>query len=126
MNFNKHIVTLIFVLGIFLVPSTSYSCGTKTVKIEKSCCKKKAANDKASKSCCGSSSTPDKDNSCNGKCGNSSCVAALSYNFSFFVYNEIDFINNNFDFSTKKAKFLPSESILSDGFTSIWLIPKIS
>ena len=125
MNKKFHIITLFFVLGLFLIPSTGYSCGTKSVKTEKSCCKVKLSNKKESTSCCGSTSTDDKDNSCNGKCGNSNCTSTSSVSFSLFVYNEIEFTNNNFDFSTKKANFSHSENLLSDGFASIWLIPKI-
>ena len=125
MNKKFHIMTLFFVLGVFLIPSTGYSCGTKSVKTEKSCCSEKTSNKKESKSCCGSRSTEEEGNPCNGKCGHSNCTTVSTAGFSLFVYNEIEFTNNNFDFSTNKSKFFHSENLLSDGFASIWLIPKI-
>ena len=125
MNKKIHIITLFFVLGLFLIPSTGYSCGTKSVKTEKSCCSEKTSNKKESKSCCNSASTDDEDNSCKEKCGHSNCTTVSSVSFSLFVYNEIEFTNNNFDSSPNKSKFHHSENLLSDGFTSIWLIPKI-
>jgi hypothetical protein len=112
-------------VGFIVNPTEVYACGTKSVKIEKSCCKEKLSNKKESKSCCDSKSTDNEDNSCNGKCGNSNCTTSASVGSSIFVYNEIEFTNTNFDFSIKKSKIHYSENLLSDGFTSIWLIPKI-
>lgn len=127
MNRKFHIITFFFVLGLFFIPSTSHSCEKKPVKTEKSCCKEKISDKKESKSCCDSTSTKDKDNSCNGTCGSSSCTTITSsVSFSLFVSNEIEFTINNLNFSTKKLKFYHSESLLSDGYSSIWLIPKIS
>ncbi len=126
MNKKIHIITLLFILGMFTIPSIGYACVKKNVETEKVCCKGKLSNKKESKSCCDSTSTNDDDNSCNGKCGNSNCTATASVGFSLFIYNEIEFTNNNFDFSTSKSKFYHSENLLSDGFPSIWLIPKIS
>ena len=125
MNKKFHIIVLLFIFGLFAVPSIGYACGTKSVKTEKSCCSEKSSNKKESKSCCDSMSTDGEDNSCNGKCGNSNCTTTASVGFSLFVYNEIEFTNNNFDFSTNKSKFYHSENLLSDGFSSMWLIPKI-
>ncbi len=125
MSKKLHILVLLFTLGLFVVPSVGYACGTKSVKTEKTCCSEKTSIKKESKSCCDSTSTKDEDNSCKGKCGHSNCTTVSSVGFSLFVYNEIEFTNNNFDFSTKKSKFHHSENLLSDGFVSIWLIPKI-
>lgn len=111
---------------MFTIPSIGYACVKKNVETEKACCKRKLSNKKESKSCCDSTSTNYDDNSCNGKCGNSNCTATASVGSSLFIYNEIEFTNNNFDFNTSKPKFYHSENLLSDGFLSIWLIPKIS
>lgn len=115
---------LLFILGMFTMPSIGYACVKKTVATEKACCKEKAADKKQSKSCCDSDSS--EDDSCEGKCGNSNCTTSTSSGFSLFVYNEIELSTNNFNFSTRKIKFHYAENLLSDGFTSIWLIPKIS
>ena len=124
---NRFLYIVLFTLVGFLInPSEVYACGTNSVKIEKTCCKEQLSSNKESKSCCDSTSTDNEDNSCNGKCGNSNCTATASVGFSLLVYSEIEFTSNNFDFSTKKAKFFHSENLLSDGYSSIWLIPKIS
>jgi cytoskeletal protein RodZ len=125
MNKKFHIIVLLFILGMFAVPSVGYACGAKSVKTEKTCCSEKTSNKKETKSCCDSTSADSEDNSCKGKCGHSNCTSVSSVGFSLFVYNEIEFTNNNFDFSTNESKFYLSENLLSDGFPSMWLIPKI-
>jgi hypothetical protein len=42
------------------------------------------------------------------------------------VFFEIQFNNSNFAFSEKKSNYFNSEDNLSSGFSSLWLIPKIS
>lgn len=106
----------------FFLPTSSYACGTKT---EKSCCKTEKSSKKEKKNCCNSKHSKDKDNSCGGKCGHSNCTSS-STNFSIISFYEINLKNNPFDFSTEKSKFYHSETFLSSGFYSIWLIPKIS
>lgn len=123
---NRFLYIVLFTLVGFLInPSEAYACGTKSVKTENTCCKEQLSNKKESKSCCDSTSTDNEDNSCKGKCGHSNCTTVSSVGFSLFVYNEIEFTNNNFDFSANKSKFHHSENLLSDGFATIWLIPKI-
>lgn len=120
-----HIIILIFVLGLFFTPNTSFACEVAQQKIEKTCCTKKATNVDNSKSCCDSSSTSDKEDSCKGKCGNSSCTTSAVKPI-FFGKNEIVFQVNFFEEISKKSKFHNNEGILLNGFLSIWLIPKIS
>ena len=107
-------------LGFFL-PTSSYACGNKT---EKSCCKKETSSKTEKKDCCNGKHSKDKDNSCGGKCGHSNCTTSL-ITFSLISLNEIQFKNNNFDFSIEKPKFYHSETFISSGFTSVWLPPKI-
>ncbi len=108
-------------LGIFFIPNNTFACGS-----EKQSCEKEVSTTKTKeKSCCDSNNNSD-DKGCNGSCGHSNCTTVSSVGFSLFIYNEIEFTNNNFDFSTSKSKFYHSENLLSDGFPSIWLIPKIS
>lgn len=108
-------------LGLFLLPASTYACGTKS---EKSCCKKEASSKTEKKDCCNNKSTKDKDKNCDGKCGHSNCTSS-TVNFSIISYFEIEFNNNNFVFSFEKAKFHHSKTFISSGFYSIWLIPKI-
>lgn len=108
-------------LGVFFIPNNTFACGS-----EKQSCEKEVSTTKTKeKSCCDSNNNSD-DKGCNGSCGHSNCTTVSSVGFSLFIYNEIEFTNNNFDFSTSKSKFYHSENLLSDGFPSIWLIPKIS
>ncbi len=107
-------------LGFFL-PTSTYACGTK---IEKSCCKKETNPKTEKKDCCNGNHSKDKDNSCGGKCGHSNCTTS-TVTFSLTTFNEIEFKNNSFDFSAEKPKFHHSETLISSGFTSVWLPPKI-
>ncbi len=117
-----HIIIIILTLGFFLSPTLSYACGTKT---EKSCCKKETTSKTEKKDCCKNKQSKDEDKSCGGKCGHSNCTSSISINFSIISSYEINFKNNNFDFSTEKPKFYHSETFISSGFTSVWLPPKI-
>ena len=115
-----HTFILILTIGFFL-PTSGYACGTK---IEKSCCKKVTSSKTEKNDCCKNKQSKDKDNSCGGKCGHSNCTTS-SVTFSLISFNEIQFKNNNFDFSIEKPKFYHSKTFISSGFTSVWLPPKI-
>jgi hypothetical protein len=116
---KKSYIIIILFLGIFFIPNNTFACGS-----EKQSCEKELSTTKTKeKSCCDNNND---DKGCNGSCGHSNCTTVSSVGFSLFIYNEIEFTNNNFDFSTSKSKFYHSENLLSDGFPSIWLIPKIS
>ncbi|NHN27281.1 hypothetical protein FIA58_016480 [Flavobacterium jejuense] len=116
---KKSYIIIILFLGIFFIPNNTFACGS-----EKQSCKKELSTTKTKeKSCCDNNND---NKGCNGSCGHSNCTTVSSVGFSLFIYNEIEFTNNNFDFSTSKSKFYHSENLLSDGFPSIWLIPKIS
>ena len=109
-------------LGFFL-PTSTYACETKT---QNSCCKGENSSKTEKKNCCKEKDSKDKENnSCAGKCGHSKCGCPSSSNGFTLVY-EIYFKNNIFDFSTEKQKDFYSETIISSGFYSLWLIPKIS
>ena len=122
-----HIVLLIVTIGFFLIPSLTYSCEMKS---KKSCCNKEMSSSNTEKmDCCKNSNhskSKDKDHEgpCNGKCGHSNCTTSAShFSVAFF---EIKFKNNSFDFSEKEQNYFNSEANLSSGFSSLWLIPKIS
>lgn len=122
MKKRLHLLIIILTLGIFTVPTLSYACVTKT---EKSCCAKKTTSKIDKNDCCKNKQSKDQDNSCGGKCGHSNCTSSTSINFSTISFYEIEFKNNNFDFSTEKSKFYHSETFIASGFTSVWLPPKI-
>ena len=109
-------------LGLFMAPTVGYACGTKD---EKECCKKEVPSKTEKKQCCRDKDSKGQDNGCEGKCGHSNCTSS-SVTLSVVLPNEIEFTNNNFDFSNERKVFYQSESFIAAGFTSIWLIPKIS
>jgi len=120
-----HILILIVTIGFFLIPSLSYSCEMKS---EKSCCNKQMPSSSEKMDCCkksNNSKTKDKEHegACNGNCGHSNCTSSsVHFNVVFF---EINYNSYNFNFSEKKQNYFNTESNLSSGFTSVWLIPKI-
>jgi hypothetical protein len=118
-----HIVLVMVVMGFFLTPALTYACGMKS---EKSCCNKEISSKGDKKDCCkkdNDSKDKSHDGGCNGKCGHSNCTtSSVQFSLAFF---EIKFKNNNFDFSEKEQNYIHSETNLSSGFFSIWLIPKI-
>lgn len=122
MNKRFYIVFTLLLFGFLLTPMTSFACESKT---EKSCCKKEISEKKDKKDCCNTKDSSKKDKSCGGKCGHSNCTSASPVNFSLIPYFNIEFKNNNFDFTLNKSKFYHSETFISSGFTSVWLIPKI-
>lgn len=123
MKKRLHILIIILTLGFFLSPTLSYACGAKT---EKFCCKKVKTFKTEKKDCCNGRNSKDKDNSCGGKCGHSNCTSSTSINFSLISTFEIDFNSANLDFSSEKQKFYNTKTYVSSGFSSVWLIPKIS
>ena len=117
---KKAYYILIVLLGIFLMPSTTMACGNATKSKEMS------THSNTKKSCCGtkSCSKNQKQKACNGKCGHSICSNS-SVSLSFLPTATFENALQFFDFYTKKQKFSASVSIPLDGFSTIWLIPKI-
>ena len=120
---NKFHILVIVILGIFLIPTVTFACGSNSEK--DSCNKETSANTEKMDCCKNDNHSKNKNNEgCNGKCGHSNCVTT-STQFSV-VFFEIQFNNSNFAFSEKKSNYFNSEDNLSSGFSSLWLIPKIS
>ncbi|MDG2431604.1 hypothetical protein [Flavobacterium sp.] len=118
-----HIIVVVL-LGIFLMPSQAVACGTtKTVS---SCGMEMTSNTKK-KDCCSkeSHSKSKKEKGCTGKCGMGICSTNSSVNTAIYTNTTIDIQGTIFNFSTKKATIDHTLSFLSDGYSSIWLIPKI-
>ncbi|TDD97077.1 hypothetical protein [Flavobacterium cellulosilyticum] len=118
-----HIFMLFVTLGFFLMPAITMACEMKS---EKSCCNKEMSSKDNSKDCCKKSkdSTKNHDGNCNGKCGHNNCTtSSVPFNLAFY---ELKIKNNNFDFSENKQNYFHSEASISSGFSSLWLIPKIS
>jgi hypothetical protein len=121
---KKAHMLLIVLLGIFLMPTSTFACGDNSAK---NSCSKEMSSKTGMKDCCSkdSKSKNNKHNGCNGKCGHAMCsVPSLSIGIVSSIPLEID--DNVFNFSIQKQKFYHSEAVTSDGYSSIWLIPKIS
>ena len=119
-----HIVLILVTLGFFLIPSATYACGTNSIKTEKSCCNSTSKGDK--KSCCKNyeQKSNNHEKGCGGKCGHSNCtISSVHFNVAFF---EIKFNNTSLYSLEKIQNYFNSEANLSSGFSSLWLIPKIS
>lgn len=103
--------------------NSGYACGKSSEKM--SCEKKTNPSNSCQKDCCQKSQDSKKDqHGCKGKCDHSSCTTT-ALQFSLIAINEFEFENNLFNFSTEKSISYYKTASISDGFTSIWLIPKI-
>jgi len=106
--------------------STGYACGRAEEKMncEKKATSKKENSDSCQKDCCKTTKKDKKgQHGCSGKCDHSGCTTSF-LQFSL-ITNDIDLSNNLFNFSSEKQISYYNTSSISDGFTSIWLPPKI-
>lgn len=121
-----HILFLFLTLGFFLMSNSGYACGKTEEKMdcEKKATSKKETTNSCQKDCCTKTKKDQKGHhGCNGKCDHSGCTT--SFLQLSLITNEIDLSNNLFNFSTKKQISYYNNASISDGFTSIWLPPKI-
>ena len=117
---NKIHFILIVLLGFFLMPGTTYACGSDSGNHS---CKMEMSSKTKMKDCC-SKKTKSKDKGCSGKCGQLMCsVSSVNIGITSTIQYEIP--NAILSFSEKKQNFSHSVSVPSDGYTSLWLIPKI-
>lgn len=119
-----HILFIILTLGLFVTPTMTYACGTKSTKTEKYCCKKQNNNNK---DCCKKhkSNNNKQSNGCDGKCGHSSCSCSAAYHV-FNLPFPAEIRMKTFFAEGKKLKFYYTKTRLSSGFYSIWIPPKIA
>jgi hypothetical protein len=117
-------ILLIVLLGLFLMPSEAFACGKTS---EKKSCTKEMASKTEKKDCC-SNETHSKDKNkkgCNGKCGHSMCGSISIVNIGIFHSLDAYSQSSVFNFSSEKHRFNHPISFTSEGYSSIWLIPKI-
>lgn len=117
-------IILIITASILFMPSNDFACEINKIKTGKNCCKKEITSTTEKISCYDKTDNYKKE--CRGKCGHFTCTAVLILQFSIINTFDIDFKNNNFSFSTKKLNFYQSDTFVSSGFCSIWIIPKTS
>lgn len=103
------------------------ACG---VSLNKHSCKKEVSSSKSQKkSCCSNDSSKEKENKdCNGNCGHSKCGCTFASSpSSVIILFELNYKSNLFYLSSiEKDNFSTTSSPLSDGYYSIWLLPKIN
>lgn len=107
--------------------NSGYACGKSSQKMscEKKTASKEETSDSCQKDCCEKSHDSKKDpHGCSGKCDHSSCTTT-GLSFSLIAVNEFEFDNNLFNFSPEESISFYKTASISDGFTSIWLPPKI-
>lgn len=123
---KKHHIILVVLLGIFFLPNSAVACSGGS---KHSCKKEISSTKKEKKSCCDNDDSKDKDHKgCGGNCGHSKCgCSSTCPSSSVSFLSEINFKVTMFSYSSiGKVKFLYATPSISDGFYSIWLIPKIS
>ena len=131
MNKKIHIL-LLFIMGVFLIPSVSFACGSscggeKTTKIKtKGCCASKndVQHQSVNKGCCDSSKSSKQDKGCGGKCKHNSCHCTAPV-LSLILPSFSELTINHFDFSNKKKSFTFEKLNISSGFYYIWTPPNI-
>ncbi|UUF14736.1 MULTISPECIES: hypothetical protein [Flavobacterium] len=126
MKKKVHILFFLLTFGFFLMSNSGYACGKSS---EKTSCEKKAVSKKENshscqEDCCKKGHDSKDQHGCSGKCDHSSCTTT-ALQFSLITTNEFEFENNLFNFSSEKSVSYYKTASISDGFTSIWLIPKI-
>ncbi|WJS95014.1 hypothetical protein NYQ10_00845 [Flavobacterium johnsoniae] len=114
-----HIIMLFITLSFFLNPSYTFACNMENhkevVAKKENSCSKKCHEKKTSK---------EEKHNCDGKCRHSGCNTS-TFSSIILTSNEFDLENNVFNFSVKNTFTYYPEVIISSGFTSIWLKPKI-
>ncbi len=123
---KRFLLFIFLIFSTFLLPEIAVACSNTNEKIvgkeisrpieeqQKSCCndENKSENHK---------------NGCSNKCEHSCCGCAITSSstaFNLVSENTLKFTNTLF-FVLKEAKFSYISKAISDGFLSIWLIPKI-
>ncbi len=119
---KKSYIIIILLLGIFFIPNNTFACCS-----DKQSCEKELSTTKTKeKSCCDSNNNSD-DKGCNGSCGHSKCgcpSTCVSSSTSIILSYKSSSI---FNFTTlNKVNFFYKIPSILEGYSSIWLIPKIS
>ncbi len=124
MKNNFHILLLIVMFGFFLMPSLASACEMNSGK---SCCSNEISSSKDKMDCCKKEnhSKGKHEEGAGGKKKHSSCNCFV-FQINVILPTEKEATVLGFIFLDKKDKFIEKETPISSGFSSIWLIPKIS
>lgn len=117
-------VLLSLVLGFLLMSNNAMACKRKS---EKTASHKKISSKTDKDQCCENEdeSKKNKKGHCGGKCRHSKCMCS-SLATSVLCNSWLQLKSDTFNFSVEKQKFYNFETLISSGFTSLWLKPKIS
>lgn len=122
---KKIFLLLLFILGFLLMPNNAMACKNKSFKstLHKEISSKK---NKEQQCCDKSSHSKNNNHNCDGgKCGHSKCVCPSSY-LVFLFCNEVNASDDDVVvIAFKMQKFPNFQTLLSTGYGSLWLIPKI-
>ena len=104
------------------MPNNAMACTSKASK----CTSHKEMSSKNAKehSCDKSSHSKNNNHNCDGKCKHSKCVCP-SLSLVSFLYSEVNTSVMNIEFVTSTQRFPNFQTVLSTGFGSLWIIPKI-
>ena len=117
---------LLLIFSIFLLPENTVACGStadNTAGKEISHLMKEQF-----KSCCNhENNSENHDNGCSSKCEQTCCSCAVTSSSSAFnlVSEAVFKANYTHFFTSKETNFSYISKAVSNGFLSIWLIPKI-
>lgn len=121
MNKNFYIIFII-VFGFFLKSNMVFACNNYS---EKNSWKKEVSCKTESKNCCNDNSKEQKSRGCNGKCGHSNCTI-LAVHVALFApvleQTNTEILISNLE----RENFKNLKTNISDGFQSLWTIPKIA
>lgn len=134
MSHYYKIISFLFVLGLFLMPVSSYACATKVKKVhsaEKTVIKStptfstidnSCESGNCKEKCCHKEANKCTHNNCNGNCNSTSCTAG---GFTFLSSTSFEVKNSLFFLSLKNDNFYHLNPDYSVGFHPIWQPPKI-
>ena len=117
-------MVLLFVLGIYLMPTTSFACSMKSYK---NCSEKVTTSKLENKDCCEKDKNcRNKDHKgCDGSCKHISCNRTV-INLGLPLLYDANTINQDLCFLSEKQNFYYSKVFIPSYFQSIKLPPKIS
>ena len=110
----------ILIIGIcfLLTPSSCYACGLKS-------CSTSAHKKATTHHACSQKSGSHNHKDCNGNCKDQTCHC-VNVSFNLALHTPVYSINNVFFYSQKKQSLYTGSFLLSTGYFSMWLPPKIS
>ncbi|WP_089754950.1 hypothetical protein [Chryseobacterium soldanellicola] len=114
------IITIIFCLGIFLIPKDNFYLQS----VQEKCCKADSKTD-----CCNNHKAPtkDHDNKTKSSCNDDCCsFCAACYTFIETPFSKNIFLEFSYYKANKNLQFQYSDPYISDSLREIWQPPKLA